>query len=378
MMKSACVIGVAVSMFFAAGCDKSSDDWKGTIELVEGVTMVSNPEIPINGVVLLELEKALEINPFENPDIGIEYLYSAKDLDGEVILYDANRAEAHRFSSDGEYIGNLVRNGEGPGEFQQFRGFKVQFRNSQIWAFSSGKLAKFDKEGVFIEEWKLSSSPSVLIDDKRYLGIKREQSEEGQARQVTLTDIVKEEHIVFFEATKEWMIWKGQSAFSNPWATPSIIYAFSLLNAKVYVALNEVYEVNVYDLDGTLSQVIRRPHERASVSSKDIDIVMGRTMEREAMKWIYNAFPDKLTSIRDIKVLPRGYIGVYRIVGPKLVEIDVYNIDGKLTHVLQLPEGVSIENAQFYEFGFVTTITRDEYPIYVEYNVMNVPDIFTK
>ena len=74
MMKSACVIGVAVSMFFAAGCDKSSDDWKGTIELVEGVTMVSNPEIPINGVVLLELEKALEINPFENPDIGIEYL----------------------------------------------------------------------------------------------------------------------------------------------------------------------------------------------------------------------------------------------------------------------------------------------------------------
>lgn len=362
----------------ASECKRAGLDWRGTIEVVDGVTTISNPDIPIRGVVLLELEKALEINPFEFPDVGMEYIYSTKDQDGEVILYDSNRSEAHRFSSKGEYIGSLVRIGEGPGEFQQFRGFKVRFRENQIWAFSSGKLAKFSKEGEFIEEKKIGRDPAFLIDDSRYVCLEITPSVDGQARRVVLLDTTTEDSIIFFEATKEWMIRKGTRAFSNDWATPSIKYAYSPYTEKVYAALNEEYKIFVYNIAGILAQIIKRPHERENATSDDIEVIMGRTVERESMKWIFDAFPNKLAALKDIKILPNGFVGVYRIVGPKIVEIDVYDPDGKLTYALELPQGISVENAQFYEFGFATTITRDEYPIYVEYKVKNVPDIFTK
>ncbi len=366
-----------ISMAIFTACNQEGSEWQGTIEVVDGVMTVTNPDTPIKGTILLELEKTLEINPFDYPDIGMENVYSARDKDGEVILYDPNFAEAHRFSSQGEYIGSMIRNGQGPGEFEQHRGFRVQFRNNQIWASSSGKLAKFSKEGVFIEEKKLERGPDVLVDDTRYMVTKNQMTEEGQLRKVTLVDLVKKKDIVFFEVTREWLIRKGSSAFTNDWATPFIHYTYCPLNNRVFIALNEEYVVNVYNLEGELSQIIRRPHKRVNVSTEGIELLMGGIIRNESLRWIIDAFPDTLAAIKGLKVLPKGYLAVYRIVGPKIIEMDVFDRDGKLVYILKPPEGISVENAHFYDFGLTTVITQEEYPVYYEFKVNNVPEIFT-
>jgi hypothetical protein len=177
---------------------------------------------------------------------------------------------------------------------------------------------------------------------------------------------------------KEWLIRKGPGAFSHLWATPFIHYAYCPICDRVYVALNEEYQIYVYDMKGRLIQTIERPHERVSVNTKDKELIMGWALRNESLRWAVDAFPDTLAAIRGMGVLPKGYLAVYRIVGSKEIEIDVYEPGGKLVYIMKLPEGITIdEKAIFYDFGFATQTTRDEFPVYCEFRIMNIPEIFT-
>jgi hypothetical protein len=313
----AILIVLFLSVFiWLISCGKQKEEWKGTIKDVDGVTVVKNPEFPIKGTIILEVEKILEINPYDNPDIGIRYFHSAKDEDGEVILFDSNRAEAHRFSSKGEYIGSLIRT------------------------------------------------------------LKRQWREDGQLRRVTLVNLAIKEDIVFFEAVREWLIRKGDSAFNDPWATPSIYYAYCPFSDKVFTAINEEYKIYVYDLEGKVIQIIERPYKYVKVNLEDKKKFLPWAAKEESWKWAFSAYPDTLSAIKDLAILPKGYLAVYRIVGPKKFEIDVYGADGKLVYILKLPEGITLERAKFYDFGFTTQMTRDEFPVYCEFKIKNVPEIF--
>ena len=358
-------------------CQQQKAEWKGTIEEVDGVMVVKNPETPIKETIVLEVEKILEINPYDHHDIGIRNFSSAKDKDGEVILFDSNKAEAHRFNSKGEYIGSLFRRGQGPGEFQQFHGLRIFFMNNQIWATSMVKLAKFDKKGEFLEEQKLDESPDFFVDESRYITSKGQWTEEGQSRRVILVDLATKKDIVFFEATREWLIRKGTSAFNDSWATPSIRYAYCPFNDKVFAALNEEYKIYVYDLEGKVIQIIERPYQKVRVTTKDKEFLMEWALRGESSRWIIDAYPDTLAAVRDLVMLPNGYLAVFRIVGPKKFEIDVYGPDGKLVYILKLPEGITLERSKFYDFGFAIKETKEDgMEVYAEYKIKNLSDIF--
>jgi len=44
--------------------------------------------------------------------------------------------------------------------------------------------------------------------------------------------------------------------------------------------------------------------------------------------------------------------------------------------VLKSPQGVSLEHAKFYDFGFALREEKEDRDIYVEYRVKNLPEIF--
>jgi len=44
---------------------------------------------------------------------------------------------------------------------------------------------------------------------------------------------------------------------------------------------------------------------------------------------------------------------------------------------MEFPQGVSLDDVKFYGFGFATAETQeDEFLVYTEYNIKNLPDIF--
>ena len=83
-------------VFFA--CGQKTDEPEVWVEAIEGVRYVMNLETPLKGTVLLEVEKRLEIDPYEHEEVGLRHFQAVKDTDGEVILFNVNDAEAERFT----------------------------------------------------------------------------------------------------------------------------------------------------------------------------------------------------------------------------------------------------------------------------------------
>ena len=164
---------------------------EGEVEkiMVDGVSHIMNPEIPLKGEVTLDIEKTREINPYQFEEVGLRSFSFIRDGGGELILYDLNGAEAQMFNKNGEYKGSLFRKGQGPGEFPEGQVFSVYFMNNQIWATGNMKFAKYDKNGQFLFERKIGYSPSVFVDENTFFIREREENEQEWLEKVSLVNL---------------------------------------------------------------------------------------------------------------------------------------------------------------------------------------------
>ena len=178
-----------IFMVSLAGCKKTEEE-SVQIEVIDGIPHVMNPELPLKGTVLLEVEKGLEIDPYKYEEIGIRYFKHVRDEDSEVILFDSSQSEAQRFDARGNYLGNLVRLGQGPGEFRQYAGLRIHFMNGQIWATGWPKWVKYDKDGKYLGEQRLELMPEIFVDAYRCIATKSNTIEgDTEQRQVVLVDL---------------------------------------------------------------------------------------------------------------------------------------------------------------------------------------------
>jgi hypothetical protein len=369
---------ILVAIF--AGCKKMEEAVQ--IEVIDGIPHVMNPEVPIKGSILLEVEKILQINPYKYEEIGIRYFHHVRDDDGEVILFDYSQSEAHRFDAQGNYLGNLVRLGEGPGEFRQYAGLRIHFMNDQIWATGYPKWAKYNKNGQYLGEQKLETMPKIFVDAHRYIAT-RSQTIEGDTEQsrVVVVDLLaqedKESEVNLYEVTRETVIRKGSSAFADDLAVPNIYFDYSTYSQNVFISFSLNYEIYVKNLEGTTLHVIKRPYENVKIGLKEKQMLTEWATKRESMKWVLDAYPDTIVAIKSMKALPKGFLAVYRVTGANMFEIDVYDPEGRFVYILKVPDEISMDDAIFYDFGFSTLENRDDFRFYAEYKVKNLPEIFS-
>lgn len=374
-----------LSLILAAvlfGCKKAEEE-SVKIEIIEGIPHIMNPELPIKGSILLEVEKQLEVNPYEHEEIGLKRFEAVKDEDGEVILFDVNNAEAERFTKEGDYIGSLFRKGQGPGEFTRFSFMYIRFMDGQIWVTGRGKLAKFNKQAQFIEEFRLGDSTADFIDRNHYVTNKRIRTGEDSNLQIMIKKISEtneiEEGPVLMEGTNLGMILiPPGGGFDDGWGTPDIEYAVDRNTKKIYVAKNTEYKIHVKDPEGNTIYVIETPYERVALSGKEKEMMIEPFLHsfNESKQKFLDAYPDKLMAFMEMKALPNGHVAVYRISGPNEFEIDIFDDQGKYVYKIEPPENIDFKRADFYDFGFTTVETVDEFPVYVEYRVKNLPEIF--
>ncbi len=329
------------------------------------------------------MEKQLEINPYEHEEIGLKSFDAVKDKTGEVILFDVYNSETERFTKDGEYIGSLFRKGQGPGEFTRHSFLYVRFMNSQIWVTGRLKLAKFDKKGQFIEEFQLGDSIVTFIGPDLYVTATRTRTGEDLHKQIMIKKISEtnevEEGPILMEGTNIGMIRFQGGGFGDDWGVPDIEYAVDQNTKKIYVAKNTEYKIHTKDTEGNNLYVIEVPYECVALSGKEKQMMIEPFLlhNGEDKKKFLDAYPDKLMALKEMKVLPNGCLAVYRITGLKKYEVDVFDDQGRYIYRFELPENINLDNAVFYDFGFTTVETVDDFPVYVEYKVKNLPEIFS-
>lgn len=382
-MKKTLMPWICVGFLSLAGTGSSQD--KIEYKKIDNVVHVSNPAKPMKGTIQLEAEKVLTINPYDQPDVGLKRFTFNRDDDGAVILFDPNDSEAYRFGPKGEYFGSFIKKGQGPGEFSAGMVLSLFFTEGRIWIAGGMKLAEFDKYGKFVHEQTLKNRASILIDRTHYLTERSEWNKDRteQTKTITLVHITDESlsdvpEVDILQGIGIGTIRNksGKGGLVDPWGTPNLCFAYSREEQKIYAAINTEYKIFVKNLKGELLSVIEEKHENVRIGRKDVEAMFGTMLKNDTFKWILDAYPDRLVAMSGIQPLPNGCLLVRRVSGPKEVEIDVFDGEGRYLYALKPPKGMSFDLAIFHNSGFGTIDSTGDYSVYVEYRIKNLPDIF--
>lgn len=375
---SALIFSFAGILLYGTGLVESSTD--------NGIKVIRNPASPFKDTVKLKLERIREINPYNFSEVGFQYYRFIRSPRGEVILYDPYSAEAHLFGARGRYQKSVSKLGQGPGEFLSNQGLVFHFFEDEIWGSSHRKIARFDRTGELLDEQTYDEVASmfienrdIILDTNHHICLKSRRLEEGPRRMVVLEPLFEKKEsqsFTFYQAVQEWSVRKKMSAYTNEWGTPNIWFAYCPVTKRVYCALSTEYLIHAYDLDARPIFNTGIAHKPIKIGRKEKAILIPWAAKDKKEEWALDAFPDTLASILSLHTLDGGYLAVLHILGPEKVEIDIIDPDGRYIYALQVPEGMSLEQVQFFDQGFATQETRDDYPVYVEYRITNLPDIF--
>jgi len=141
-------------------CQKKEAEWKGTIEELDGVTIVKNPKEGIR-----DSKENAEFTIIKEHQIG--QLYGSEEFlfvyivdatvnsKGDIYVADRGLNEIRKFNKDGEYLLTIGRQGQGPGEFQSIRTTSVNSHDDLI-VFDGmlGRISIFSDNGKHIKTTK--------------------------------------------------------------------------------------------------------------------------------------------------------------------------------------------------------------------------------
>jgi hypothetical protein len=168
---------VSIILLFSAfvmpvSCVKQQTEWKGTIEEVDGVTVVKNPKEGLwdskeNAKATIIQER--QIGELDGPE---EFLFdSISDVTvnskGDIYVADTRLNEIRKFNKDGEYLLTLGRKGQGPGEFQSVNIVSVNSHNDLI-AFDNRirRISIFSDNGEHIKTTKKLMTDTWIAPSK--------------------------------------------------------------------------------------------------------------------------------------------------------------------------------------------------------------------
>ena len=130
-------------------------EWKGKIEIEDGIKVIKNPAEPLYGEIKLELEEDLSIGNEEDEN----YLfYQARDIqvdtDGNIYVLDRGNHRLQVFDKDGKYLRTIGKKGQGPGEFNSPRSLQLDNETGNIFVadYMSMTIIVFGKEGKYIDK----------------------------------------------------------------------------------------------------------------------------------------------------------------------------------------------------------------------------------
>ncbi len=118
--------------------------------------IIENPEKPLNPSAgrVFKIEEEFRITD-ESGEFYFEHPRNLKVAPDGCIFID-DEYQFLKFSPDGQFIKNLFKKGQGPGEIQD--SFHYAFHNSDIYIYApiNSKIIHMDKEGKLIEEFKFT------------------------------------------------------------------------------------------------------------------------------------------------------------------------------------------------------------------------------
>ena len=155
--KSALLCSLIVVMAVLISCRTRTAKWEGTVEDVDGVTFVRNPEQPFYGDITFELDELLTVgNEADENFMFVRVTDVDVGKEGKIYVLDAGNYRLQIFDSEGHFLKTIGRKGQGPGEFGGLP-FGFSFKNDRIYVREYRKMNVFDSGGDFVRSYPLDT-----------------------------------------------------------------------------------------------------------------------------------------------------------------------------------------------------------------------------
>lgn len=339
------------------GCSKEKKaekpEWQGKIEYENGVKVVKNPEDPVYGEIIFDLEEDLSIgNESDENYMFFQTGGIATDSQGNIYIVDGGNHRIQKFRSDGQFLQTIGRKGQGPGEFESPYDVWLD-PEENIYVSEGRKIQIFNKDGEFIRSVKLLNFVTEfgITDEGNILACAFGRSEEGQTRELILinSEGKKSETIISFPSPMR-IVRRGDSGFGLTHDySPDLIFCPIDEKSGIYGHALE-YRLFVIKSSGEVSFIIEKSEPPQSITRKEKDKIVKDIIDSQQERgtpWPrgvveeganfakYRPFYNRILKDDKGNIYVRKLKSVFD--EDKSEEFDVFNPEGYYLYKIKLP-----------------------------------------
>jgi len=248
-------------------CGKQHSEWRGTIEEINGVTVVKNPKEPIHAEDIFSLEEELSIGEVEGRE---EYMFTGirsivVDDAGRIFVLDRREPYVRVFDQNGTYIRTIGKRGQGPGEFTMPLSISITRQNELVVDDFRSRLAFFSLEGEFKKNLQVATIGLLRIDidsEGNLYGINIVREEENPRYELKKFD----SDLNYLHSLGDSPL-PDQSGY-NPFM--GILISQLDNNDQVIFGYPENYEIKIFDKEGNLKRKIIKDYDQVEITEEEI------------------------------------------------------------------------------------------------------------
>jgi hypothetical protein len=277
--------------FFSSSAE--AGDWRGSEVDKDGIPHMMNPSQPIETPVSLKLEELWRVSGDESEDFLFGVLIQiASDDQGNIYVLDSQLHQVMVFTSKGEYIRSIGRQGEGPGEFNRPSDlFMTPDGHIAVMQGMPGKIVLLTPEGEPAGNHPVPEaedggmqmfSAGQLAGDQLVLSAERfSRRDDGMTISSALIGIDKtgKQVATYFEQEDKRDF--ANLSFEEKKMRNNAVTWSAGSDGRIYASDNfDAYYIKIYKPDGTLERVIEREYESRARSAEEIEENTPRVMIR--------------------------------------------------------------------------------------------------
>jgi hypothetical protein len=361
---------VAFIVLVTAGATAAAD-WRGEEVVNDGVLNIMNPPEPIEKPVTTDLQERWRIGgdtEDEDEFFGVIMAIDT-DADGNVYLLDSQLHQVMIYTSEGEFIRAIGREGEGPGEFRR-PGTMTLLPGGNVGVVQQmpGKIVMLTPEGDPADNFPFPASPEGgtqmffgcgATDDWVVVGVNEFARDDTGFKiifSLVGTDANGGQTVTYYESERKQNMANFEFDEKNL-EGPAMQWDIGV-DGRIYAnTVFDGYRIDVWKTDGAVDRVINREFEsrvRTSEEMEDADkririVINGREAKKKISKTdrdVQRIYPRAdgtlwVLSSRGALDAPEGTLGTF----------DVFDASGKFARQVTLSGDGSIEKDGYFFVG---------------------------
>ena len=296
------VVFFLILLMFLFSCGGNKDAWMGTIEEVDGVTVIHSPSEPMYGPEVCSLEEDLAIySKGREEEFIFQYTPNlVVDEEENIYVLDTRAAHVFVFDRQGQLVRDFGKQGQGPGEMMYPMDFRAAPQGElMILDIGQARLNFFSQNGEYLRSIQTVQQDAMrrpVIDSKGQI-IAGVWLLEEDAK--TWKTILKKYDVDFgsqIEITTQSAVYEEtgqvQEYFESRRGT-NLVWDVTCQDDIIWGIFHR-YEINIHNSNGEFYKKIIRDYEGIKITDKEKDKLIKDWIGDVPIPAGYNLkFPDR-------------------------------------------------------------------------------------